>query len=183
MPVLGGGAPATLLEWQSTLNDLRRSAIATAGLNAASEREAGEDRRVQERAGTSPARLSRRAYGRRQIILGVVFLALLLGPIALSYAVKHGVVAICGQSQQAACLGADPTFQQVVMIGGPLLALVIFVAGSARLMVRRAHDLDEELPYWKAALESFTRDSALQRRLSRQEGTAGTNRFGPAPRD
>jgi uncharacterized membrane protein YhaH (DUF805 family) len=74
-------------------------------------------------------------------------------------------------------------FQQIVMIGGPLLALAVFVAGSARLMVRRAHDLDEELSYWKAALESFTRGGVLQRRLSRREGTAGTNRFGPVPRN
>jgi len=193
MPMLGGGAPGTLLEWQSTLNDLRRTAIASAGLGETFEREAREENadearratawRAQEQAGARPSRLSRGAYSRRQIILGVLFPALLVGPIGLSYAVKHGIVAICGHAQEAACLGVDPAFQQAVMIGGPLLAIAIFVVGSARLMVRRAHDLDEELPYWKAALESLARGSALQRRLSRQEGTAGTNRFGPVPRD
>jgi hypothetical protein len=192
MPVLGGGAPSTLLEWQSTLNDLRRNAIASAGLGEALERETRAEHtdeahraavwRAQEQAGR-PSRLSRSAYSRRQIILGVVFLALLVGPVGLSYAVKHGIIAICGQASEAACLAVNPAFQQLVMIGGPLLALVVFVGGSARLMVRRAHDLDEDLPYWKAALESFTRGSALQHRLSRDEGTAGTNRFGPIPRD
>jgi hypothetical protein len=50
-------------------------------------------------------------------------------------------------------------------------------------MVRRAHDLDEELPYWKAVLDGLFRRSALRRRLGREEGTAGINRFGPAPLD
>jgi hypothetical protein len=193
MPMLGDGAPATLLEWQSTLNELRRSAIATAGLVEAFEREAKEERadearraavwRAQEQAGAKPSRLSRGAYSRRQIILGVVFFAVLVAPIGLSYAVKHGIIAICGQADEAACLAVTPLLQQVVMIGGPLLALLIFMTGSARSMVRRAHDLDEDLPYWKAALESFTRRSILQRRLSREEGTPGTNRFGPVPPD
>jgi len=191
MPMLGGGAPATLLEWQSTLNELRRAAIAAAGLCDGFDRETRDERvgeargaavrYAQEQAGAKPSRLSRAGYGRNQIVLFVVFFVVLFGPIALSYTAKHGILVVCGLASGSACLGLGPVVQQVVMIGGPVLAVLIFVAGSAHLMVKRAHDLEEDLPYWKAALESLTRRGVLQRRLSDEEGTAGTNRFGPVP--
>ena len=191
MPMLGKGAPATLLEWQSTLNELRRAAIATAGLAEEFERETADEVtdeearraaiwRAREQAGAKPSRLSRRAYVRGRFILAFVFLVLLLVPMGFVTAVKHGFVALCGSADGAACLSIDPALQQAVMIGGPLLAVLAFVVVGARLAVRRAHDLDEEVPFWRAALGALGQ-RGLQRRLSSEDGTAGTNRFGPAP--
>jgi hypothetical protein len=191
MPMLGGGAPATLLEWQSTLNELRRAAIAAAGLTAELERDADEQRvdeerraaiwRAREQAGAKPSRLSRAGYARGRVVLGMVFLVLLLAPLGLAAAVRHGIIAVCGSGGGSGCLSIDPAVQQAVLIGGPSLAILVFVAGLARLTVRRAHDLDEEMSYGRAALEWLSRGGALQRRLTREEGTAGANRFGPAP--
>jgi uncharacterized membrane protein YhaH (DUF805 family) len=191
MPMLGGGAPASLLEWQWTLNELRRAAMAAAGLAAELEHDADEAHseearraaiwRAREQAGVRPSRLSRRAYARGRIILGLVFLVLLLAPIGFAVSVKQGIVAICGSAGGSGCLGIDPVLQQIVMIGGPVLAILIFVLGSARMTIRRAHDLDEDLPLWKAAVESLGRYGALERRLNREEGIEGTNRFGPMP--
>jgi uncharacterized membrane protein YhaH (DUF805 family) len=109
-----------------------------------------------------------------------VFLLLLLAPMVFLMAVKQGFVALCGAANGAGCLAIEPALQQAVMIGGPLLAVLAFVLGGAWLAVRRAHDLDEELPFWKAALGALAQ-RGLQRRLGSEEGTAGTNRFGPAP--
>ena len=53
---------------------------------------------------------------------------------------------------------------------------------GARMTVWRAHDLDQDMPYWQAVVDSLRR-SALQRRLGAEEGTPGTNRFGPKPLD
>jgi hypothetical protein len=190
MPVMGGGAPATLLEWQSTLNELRRAAIAAAGLTAEFERRTvaattEEARRAaiwraRERAGARPSRLSRAGFVRRRAVLGLVFFAILLVPIAFSYALRHGMIALCGTAD---CPGIDPLLHQIMMIGGPVLAIALFAFGNARLSVRRAHDLDEDLPWWKPVFGLLWRCRALERRLSREEGTPGANRFGPAPPD
>jgi hypothetical protein len=190
MPLLGGGAPATLLEWQSTLNELRRAAIASAGLSdewarAARAEEAAEARRAtvwqaRAQAGARPSRLSRAGYVRGRAILALVFLVVLLAPLGFVAAVKHGLVAVCGAAAGTGCLAIDPALQQAAMIGAPLVAVLVFVLGNAWLAVRRAHDLDEEMPFWRAALGALSRHGALQRRLSREEGTAGINRFGPA---
>jgi hypothetical protein len=190
MPVMGGGAPATLLEWQATLNELRRAAIAAAGLTAEFERRtlegaAEEARRAaiwrtREQAGARPSRLSRAGFVRRRGVLGLAFFAILLAPIAFSYAVRHGIIALCGAAD---CAGVDPLVHLLMMIGGPALAIAIFALGHARLMVLRAHDLDEDLTWWRAALGPLWRCRSLERRLSREEGTPGTNRFGPAPLD
>jgi uncharacterized membrane protein YhaH (DUF805 family) len=67
------------------------------------------------------------------------------------------------------------------MIGGPVLAILFFIFVDAHMMVKRAHDLDEDLSYWKAILESLNRRSALKQRLSTKEGTHGANQFGPPP--
>jgi uncharacterized membrane protein YhaH (DUF805 family) len=191
MPMLGGGAPVTLLEWQSTLNELRRAAIAAAGPTAKFEHETQEGSaeeargaavwRAHEQAGAKPSRLSRRAYARGRMILAFVCLALLLAPLGLVMAVKQGVIAVCGLAGGSGCLGFDPMLQQILMIGGPLFAILVFVMGSAHMAVRRARDLDEDMSYWTAALESLSRRGALQRRLGREEGTAYANRFGPPP--
>jgi hypothetical protein len=191
MPMLGGGAPASLLEWQSTLNELRRAAMAAAGLAAELNRDTNEEDveearraaiwRAREQAGVRPSRLSRRAYARGRIVLGLVFLVLLLAPVGFAVSVKQGIVAICGSAGGSGCLGIDPVLQQIVMIGGPVLAILIFVLGSARITIRRAHDLDEDISFWRAAIDSLSHRNALQRRLNGEEGTAGTNRFGPAP--
>jgi uncharacterized membrane protein YhaH (DUF805 family) len=190
MPLLGGGAPATLLEWQSTLNELRRAAVASAGSSVESAQTVGADEAEEARraavwqaraqAGARPSRLSRAGYGRGRAILALVFLVVLLSPLGFVAAIKYGLVAVCGAAAGAGCLAIDPALQQAVMIGAPLLAVLVFVLGSAWLTVRRAHDLDEEMPFWRAALGSVFRHRALGRRLSREEGTAGTNRFGPA---
>jgi hypothetical protein len=191
MPMLGGGAPASLLEWQATLNELRRAAMAAAGLTAELNRDTNEEDaeearraaiwRAREQAGVKPSRLSRRAYARGRIILGLVFPVLLLAPIGFAVLVKQGIVAICGSAGGSGCLGIDPVLQQIVMIGGPVLAILVFVLGSARITIRRAHDLDADMAFWRAALDSLSRRNALQRRLNGEEGTAGANRFGPAP--
>ncbi len=189
--MLGGGAPATLLEWQSTLNELRSAAIAAAGLTAKLEREPPQDRaaeargaaawRAREQAGAKPSRLSRGAYARGRMVLALVCLVLLLAPLGFVIAVRHGFIAVCGSAGGSGCLSFDPMLQQIVMIGGPLFAILVFVVGSALMTIRRAHDLDEDMPSWKAALESLSRHGTLQRRLGREEGTAGANRFGPIP--
>ncbi|WP_119302116.1 hypothetical protein [Dongia deserti] len=191
MPLLGKGAPATLLEWQATLNELRRAAIAAAGLteelDRANEEETAEEARraavwrAREQAGAKASRLSRRRYVRGRFILALVFVLLLLGPVGFATAVKQGRIAVCGSAGGAGCLSIDPMLQQMAMIGGPLLAVLVFALGNARLTVRRAHDLDLDLPYWKAALDLLSRNSALRHRLGREVGTAGTNRFGPMP--
>jgi len=188
MPMLGGGAPASLLEWQTTLNELRRAAIVAAGLTGQLERAArdlGAEEarrasvwRAREQAGARPSRLSRGAYARGGGILALVFFALLLGPMGIAAALKYSGIFVCGPTGVFAC---SPIMLQGVMIGGPVLAILVFVLVGARMMVRRAHDLDEELPYWKAVRDSISRHSALRRRLSREEGIPGTNRFGPAP--
>jgi hypothetical protein len=110
-----------------------------------------------------------------------VFVVLLLAPIIVAMAAGQGIIALCGAAGDVECLGIDPTLQQGAMIGGPLLALLVFVVGNARLTVRRAHDLGEDLPFWKAALDLLSRDRTLRWRLSREAGTAGINRFGPMP--
>jgi len=187
MPLLGKGAPATLLEWQATLNELRRAAIATADF--AGELESGSEAlaagaalwRVREAAGARPSRLSRRGYLHGRYLLAIVFAVLLLVPIMFAMAAGDGVIALCGAAGAVECLGIDPTLQQGLMIGGPLLALLVFVIGNARMTVRRAHDLDEDLPFWKASLDLLSRDRTLRWRLSREAGTAGINRFGPMP--
>ena len=187
MPMLGGGAPATLLEWQSTLNELRRAAIAAAGLTAKLERgipqQAHGDAawRAREQAGAKPSRLSRAAYARGRMILALVCLVLLLAPLAFVIAVRHGLIAVCGSAGGSGCLSFDPMMQQVVMIGGPLFAILVFVVGSALMTIRRAHDLDEDMRFWKAALDSLSRRGPLQLRLGREEGAPGANRFGPNP--
>jgi uncharacterized membrane protein YhaH (DUF805 family) len=191
MPMLGTGAPATLLEWQSTLNELRRLAIASAGLTAEFERDAKKQQaeeadraaiwREREQAGARPSRLSRRAYARGRVILTLAFVVILLAPIGFAAAVKQGLVAICGSTGGSGCLSIDPMFQQIVMIGSPLLAVLLFVASNAHLTVRRARDLDEDMSLWAAACDLLSRNSVLRRRLSREAGTPGTNRFGPIP--
>jgi hypothetical protein len=191
MPMMGDGAPATLLEWQSTLNELRRSAVGAAGLTAEFDRRSAEKRaeearrgavwRTKEQAGARPSRLSRAGFVRRRTLLGVVFFAVLLVPIALSYAVQHGIIVLCGPAGGATCPGIGPVVHQIAMIGGPALAIAIFVLGNGRLAVKRAHDLDLDLPYWKAVLGLLWRSRMLERRLSGEEGTVGTNRFGPPP--
>ena len=192
MPLLGDGAPASLLEWQSTLNELRRAAIAAAGLAAEFDRETREESadearrmaewRALEQRGARPSRLSRAAYARGRIVLAILFFVVLLAPLAMSYALKHRLVVVCGAADSS-CHGFDPTVLQIVSIGGPLLAVLIFVAGSARIMVRRAHDLGEDLSYWRAAMDSFSRRGLLLRRLGTEVGTRGANRFGPEPRN
>lgn len=186
MPVLGGGAPASLLEWQTTLNELRRAAIAAAGLSGEFERAAQEDRadearraaewRARERAGAKPSRLSRGGYARGRVALGLLFLVLLLAPIGFVTAMKDGAFAFC-----SGCQGVAPAVLLAIAIGGPILAILVFVLGNARMIVRRAHDLDQEIAYWRAALDSLFRRGPLQRRLNGEQGTAGTNRFGPPP--
>lgn len=188
MPMLGGGAPGSLAEWQATLNELRRLAIAAAGLAGAFERAAGDESadearraavwRSREQAGEKPSRLSRRAYGRGGAILALAFFALLLGPLGIAAALQTTGIMACGGAGAFVC---SPRLLQGAMIGGPVLAILVFVLVEARLMVKRAHDLDEDLPYWTAALESLSRRSALKRRLGGAEGTRGANRFGPAP--
>jgi hypothetical protein len=191
MPLLGNGAPATLLEWQSTLNELRRAAIATADfageLDRGSVRQAAVEARsaalwrAREAAGARPARQSRPRNARGRFLLAIVFVVLLLAPIIIAMAAGQGIFALCGAAGGVACIGIDPMLQQALLIGGPLLALLVFVIGNARLTVRRAHDLDVDLPFWKASLDLLSRDRTLRWRLGREAGTAGTNRFGPMP--
>jgi uncharacterized membrane protein YhaH (DUF805 family) len=179
MPMLDGGAPATLLQWQSTLNELRRVAIASA--EAADGLEIQTGARATGQAGARPSRLSRSAYVRGRLLLALVFFSLLLAPMAFMTAANLGLVAICGTAGSEGCLSIDPTMLQLMMIGGPLLAVLVFVFGHARMAIRRAHDLGEELSFWQAALGAFARRSVLQRQLGSRDGVEGANRFGPAP--
>ena len=190
MPMLGNGAPATLLEWQSTLNALRRAALAAAGVSlvpeaATPEQRAEEARRAaiwhaREQAGARPSRLSRAGYSRGRFALTVVFFVLLVAPIGFMVAVQHGAIAVCGPAHAAGCLDFDAGTQLAVMIGGPALAVLVFMIGNAWLAVRRAHDLDEDIGFWRAAVASLARHGALRQRLSGEDGTPGANRFGPA---
>jgi len=175
MPMLGGGAPASLLEWQSTLNELRRKAVAAAGLTIERERTARE----MSAAGTRRAsRLSRRAYGTGRMILSLLFFVLLFAPMGVALGLKHSGIMVCRAGGGFAC-SAD--MLQALAISGPVIAILVYVLAGGWMMVRRAHDLDEHLPYWQAVLGSLANRGALQRRLSGEEGAAGANRFGPAP--
>lgn len=192
MPLLGRGAPTTLLEWQATLNALRQAAIVAAAGSAlqpgdgcteesaaATHRAARWRKRAEDGAGSS--RLSRRAYVRGRWILALVFLVILLGPTAFVLAIGQGLVALCGSTVETGCLSVDPMLERAATIGAPLLGVLVFVLGSARLTVRRAHDLDEEMTFRHAVLCSLGGYGRWQRRLSREEGTRGPNRFGPVP--
>lgn len=191
MPVFGEGAPATLLEWQLLLNELRRAAFVSAGLAckveagprpvAAEDLRRAEEWRVREQAGARPSRLSRRGYVRGRIALAVAFFILLLAPMALAFFARQIGITICWPSNGARCAGVEPAILQALLIGGPALALLVFVAGGTWLAVRRAHDLDEDLPIWQAAASVVVRRGTLRHRLSAEEGTPGPNRFGTAP--
>jgi uncharacterized membrane protein YhaH (DUF805 family) len=66
-------------------------------------------------------------------------------------------------------------------IAGPAVAVLVFVIGNAWIAVRRAHDLDEDVSFWRAAVGSLAPEGALRQRLAGEDGTPGTNRFGPPP--
>jgi hypothetical protein len=186
MPLLGDGAPATLIEWQSTLNALRRAALAAAGVSLMPEVETPEQARraalwrVREEAGVRPSRLSRAGYTRGRFVLTVAFFALLVAPIGFMLAVQHGAIAVCGPAHASGCLDIDADLQLALMIGGPALAVLVFMIGNAWMAMRRAHDLDEDIGFWRAAVASLARHGALRQRLSGEDGTPGANRFGPA---
>lgn len=190
MPMLGAGAPATLLEWQAMLNELRRAALAAAGVSLVPDVETQEQRaeearraaiwRAREQAGARPSRLSRDGYTRGRFVLTLAFFTLLIAPIAFTAAVQHGVIAVCGAASGSGCLDIDTHLQLVVMIGGPALAVLVFMIGNAWMAMRRAHDLDEDIGFWRAILAPLARHGALRQRLAGEDGTPGTNRFGPA---
>lgn len=190
MPMLGAGAPATLLEWQATLNELRRAALAAAGVSLAPAVETHVQRaeearraaiwRAREQAGARPSRLSRAGYSRGRFALTLAFFALLVAPIAFTVAVQHGAITVCGAASASGCLDIDARLHLVLMIGGPALAVLVFMIGNAWIAMRRAHDLDEDIGFWRAAIASLARQGTLRRRLAGENGTPGTNRFGPA---
>lgn len=137
--------------------------------------------RARQQAGAKPSRLSRQAYLRGRVLLTLVFLVLLLAPLGFILAVQRDVIALCGPAGGSGCIDVEPALQQLAMIGSPLLAALIFVIGNALMTVRRANDLDEHLSFGKAIICSLGRYGPLQRRLNREEGTQGTNRFGLMP--
>jgi hypothetical protein len=71
MPMLGSGAPATLLEWQAILNGLRGAALAAAGVSIVPGVETQEQRAEEARRSVYPARGHRgcRALGIRAAAL------------------------------------------------------------------------------------------------------------------
>lgn len=190
MPLLGDGAPATLLEWQATLNELRRAALAAAGktvvADVRSQAELAEEARraalwrMRAEAGARPSRLSRAGYARGRIALSLAFFAILFAPVVFVLAVRQGAIAVCGPVHASGCLEIDASTQLAVMIGAPALAVLVFVVGNAWMAMRRAHDLDEDVSFWRAVLGPLARHGALRRRLAGEDGTPGTNRFGPA---
>jgi uncharacterized membrane protein YhaH (DUF805 family) len=190
MPMLGAGAPASLLEWQAMLNDLRRAALAAAGpavvIDAQTRQPLAEEARgaalwhTREQAGARPSRLSRSGYARGRIALTLAFLVILVAPILFALAVQHGAIAVCGPASASGCLDIDAGMQLAVMIGCPALAVLVFTLGNAWMAMRRAHDLDEDIGFWRAAVGSLARRSVLRQRLAGEDGTPGTNRFGPA---
>ncbi len=190
-PPLGHGAPATLSEWQSTLNGLRRAAIEGSGLVARLESRAEkqsdeEAERIAEwRAlslkGEHPSRLSRKRYSDVGLKLSVVTVALVSAPVVLVFGIKL----YCGFDAAVSCVHINPGVVKTVAFGGPLLGFALLKLGSAWLMVRRAHDLDEDLSFLAALKEAMSRRrrSSLHQRLSSRDGTLGPNRFGPPPPD
>lgn len=186
MPLFGAGAPASLLEWQALLNELRHDAIIAAGLADQLNRATTEPDLEGGRWATAwlaPSRLSRHSYARGRMIITIAFFVLLLAPIGIALAAESLSLAICGPSGEPACAGIEAVIQWILSLGGPILALVIFVAGNAWMIVRRAHDLGEEMPYRRAIFASVGQSGALQRRLNQEDGTPDANRFGPAPRN
>jgi uncharacterized membrane protein YhaH (DUF805 family) len=95
-------------------------------------------------------------------------------------AVQHGAIAVCGAASTSGCLDIDPGLQTFVMIAGSALAVLVFMIGNAWMAMRRAHDLDEDIGFWRAVIALLARHGALRRRLAGEAGTPGTNRFGPA---
>ncbi len=188
MPMLGNGAPATLLEWQATLNELRRAALAATGIShipAVETQDREEARRAANwralaQAGARASRLSRTGYARGRLALTLAFFVLLVAPIAFTAAVQHGLIAVCGAAAASGCLDVDPDLHLLVMIGGPALAVLVFMIGNAWMARRRAHDLDEDISFGRAACAPLARQGARRRRLAGEDGTPGTNRFGPA---
>jgi hypothetical protein len=105
---------------------------------------------------------------------------LLVAPIAFMLAVQRGAIAVCGSGHASGCLDIDAGTQLLVMIGGPAFAVLVFAIGNAWMAMRRAHDLDEDIGFWRAAVDSLARRGTLRQRLAGEDGTPGTNRFGPA---
>jgi hypothetical protein len=126
---------------------------------------------------TSP-RLSRTAYENGYSTLSLVAVALVFAPIGITLALMRAGILACGPAGGFAC--SRPIMECVVAVG-PISAVLVLAAVGGRMMVRRAHDLGEDLPYWQAFLDAPTRRSPLQRRLRTEEGMPGPNRFGPPP--
>jgi hypothetical protein len=191
MPVFGDGAPKSLTEWQALLNESRRAAFVSAGIALTSDAVAGEpspdDARrgakwnARAQAGAGLSRLSRRAYGRGRIVLTATFFVILLAPVGITLFARQVGVVLCWTANGSTCSGIGLAIPQAVLLGGPVLAIAVFVLGGAWLAVRRAHDLDVDLPYWRAVVGALSRGSSLQYRLSAEEGTPRPNRFGTVP--
>jgi hypothetical protein len=129
------------------------------------------------RAGVLPSRISRRAFIRGRAVLTVAFFAVLSAPMFLALAAERFGRATCGEVPAQGC-DVHSAVAQALSLGGPALALAIFVIGNALLSVGRAHDLDRDLSFCRACLSVVARPDALQRRLAFEDGTAGPNRFG-----
>lgn len=189
MPLFGDGAPKSLIEWRALLNEARRAAFVSAGiaLTADAGRPSADDVRraaewrVREDAGAPPTRLSRRAYWRGRMLLTAAFFVILLAPMIITAFARHAGVTLCSTADGSSCGGIDPAILQAIMLGGPVIAILVFMLGGAWLGVRRARDLDEDLPYWHALAGTLLRRGTLQHRLRLEEGTPGPNRFGTVP--
>jgi hypothetical protein len=189
-PPFGGGAPASLLEWQRLLNELRRGVVEATGLPAQFEAEARwhqadeakrlSEWRERERSGARAFRLSRSQYLNSRLELWFVCVGVMLAPLVLGYVRTW----YCDLDAWISCARIDRDVAKSVAFGALMLGFLILKLGGAWLMVRRARDLNEDLPFWTALLDSFQRRrTPLRRRLSEEDGTVGTNRFGPEPRD
>ncbi len=115
------------------------------------------------------------------MVLAVAFFILLLVPMGFALFARYVGIAVCWPSTTVVCAGVEPAVLQALSIGGPLCAVLVFVAGGAWLAVRRAHDLDEELSYSQATASVVSGRRTLHYRLSAEEGTSGPNRFGTVP--
>jgi len=134
-----------------------------------------------QHAGGVPSRISRRAFVRGRAVLTALFFAVLIAPMGLAFGAEEFGIGACGVVAGRSCGDIHSVAAQMLTLGGPALALAIFVFGNALLSIWRAHDLDLDLSFCRACRGTVAQPDALQRRLGSEEGTPGPNRFGPPP--
>lgn len=88
-----------------------------------------------QHAGGVPSRISRRAFIRVRAVLTGLFFAVLIAPMGLAIGAEEFGIGACGEVAGRSCGDIHSVATQMLMLGGPALALAIFVFGNALLSI------------------------------------------------